>query len=64
MDFDWGHEHTNKSDGKVFPKGVVHVQRYMGANGSDARYMTPSERKEFGDIIHFFAPGAKLSPDD
>ena len=64
MDFDWGHKHANKGDGKVFPQGIVHVHRYSGANGGDARYMTSSERKEFGDIIHFFAPGVKLSPND
>ncbi len=60
MDFDWGHEHINKGDGKVFPKGVVHVQRYPGANGGDARYMTASEHKEFDAIIKHFATFAKL----
>lgn len=64
MDFDWGHEHTNKSDGKIFEKGVVHVQRYPGAHGGDARYMTPSEHKEFDAIIHYFAPNAKVRPDN
>lgn len=64
MDFDWGHEHINKSDGKVFPKGVVHVQRYPGANGSDARYMTSSEHKMLDAVISYFAPFAKLRPDN
>lgn len=62
-DFDWGHEHTN-TNGIKFSKGTVHVQRYPGANGGDARYMTLSEHKVFDTIIRHFAPFAKLYPDD
>lgn len=62
IDFDWGHEHKN-SDGTKFPKGTVHVQRYAGANGGDARYMTPSEHKLYDKVIEQFAPHAKLYPD-
>ena len=60
-DFDWGHAHTN-SDGTKFEKGVVHVQRYPGANGGDARYMTETEHQAFDAIIHHFAPDARLRP--
>lgn len=61
MDFDWGHAHRN-SDGHLFPKGVVHVQRYHGANGEDARYMTAAEHRIYDAIIRFFAPHARLEP--
>ena len=60
-DFDWGHEHIN-SDGTKFPKGVVHVQRYPGANGSDARYMTSAEYQVLDAVISYFAPFARLTP--
>lgn len=60
-DFDWGHEHIN-SDGTRFPKGVVHVQRYPGANGSDARYMTSAEHQVLDAVISYFAPFARLTP--
>ena len=60
-DFDWGHEHIN-SDGARFPKGVVHVQRYPGANGSDARYMTSAEHQVLDAVISYFAPFARLTP--
>lgn len=62
-DFDWGHEHVN-DDGTKFPKGVVHVQRYPGAKGSDARYMTSVEHKLLDAVIKYFAPFAKLKPDN
>ncbi len=58
-DFDWGHTHKNK-DGSIFPKGVVHVQRFQGVNSKDARFLTADEIKNFGDIIHHFAPGVKF----
>ena len=60
-DFDWGHEHIN-SDGTRFPKGVVHVQRYPGANGGDARYMTSAEHQVLDAVISYFAPFARLTP--
>lgn len=61
MDLDWGHEHKN-ADGTVFPKGVVHVQRYPRARGGDARYMTAEEHKVLDAIVSYFAPHAKLYP--
>lgn len=61
IDFDWGHSHRN-TDGKKFAKGVVHVQRYPGAKGGDARYMNNAEIKKFGAIIKYFCPDAKLRP--
>ena len=60
-DFDWGHEHIN-SAGPRFPKGVVHVQRYPGANGGDARYMTSAEHQVLDAVISYFAPFARLTP--
>ena len=60
-DFDWGHEHIN-SDETKFPKGVVHVQRYPGANDSDARYMTSAEHQVLDAVISYFAPFARLTP--
>ena len=62
-DFDWGHEHKN-SDNTKFEKGVVHVQRYPGANGGDARYMTAEEHQLYDLVIRHFAPHAKLYPDN
>lgn len=52
------------SDKTKFPKGTVHVQRYPGAHGGDARYMTSAEHKLYDDIIKYFAPHAKLYPDN
>ena len=52
IDFDWGHKHKNlNGDGKVFQKGIVHVQRYDSSNvtirhSDDARLMTESEIKK------------------
>lgn len=68
-DFDWGHEHKN-TDGKKFPKGVVHVQFYeadsngnrVRANNGDARYMNNGEMKKYGPIIRYFNPDAKFRP--
>lgn len=69
-DFDWGHEHTNKGDGRVFQEGVVHVQFYgPGPNGSririnegDARYMNNSEIKKYGPILKEFGKNIKFRP--
>lgn len=61
MDFDWAHTHTNKiANNEVFPKGMVHVQRYPGATAGDARLLTPSEIALYGDIIHHYAPWVKF----
>lgn len=61
IDFDWGHAHRN-SDGRTFDKGVVHVQRYPGAKGNEARYLNNNELKKYGDIIKYFCPNVKLRP--
>lgn len=61
MDFDWGHRHEN-TDGTVFPRGIVHVQRYPGAHKGNARYMTDAEIAKFGDIIKHYCPEAILRP--
>lgn len=65
MDFDWSHTHKN-SDGKVFPKGTVHVQVYqVDSKGnitrlSDARIMTDAEIKKYGPILLYYNPNVKF----
>lgn len=58
LDFDWGHTHTNTSDGKTFTKGTVHVQEYsvdskgmLIRHSDSARLMTDVEIKKYGPII-------------
>lgn len=67
LDFDWGHTHTNKSNGKLFPKGTIHVQEYsVDSNGKlirhsdDARLMTDKEIKKYGPLIKAYNHNAKL----
>lgn len=72
IDFDWGHDHTNKgpgADGRTFPKGVVHVQTYsvdekgvVTRHSNNARYMNNAEMKKYGPIIKAFNPNAKFRP--
>lgn len=68
IDFDWGHQHKNANgDGKVFPKGVVHVQRYDASDitvrhSNNARLMTESEIKKYGAILKAFNPHVKFRP--
>lgn len=64
-DFDWDHTHTDKSTGKVYPKGVVHVQMYDKNGTRDhlhARYMNNAEMKQYGPMIRFLFPGVKFRP--
>lgn len=76
LDFDWDHSHTNKSDGRIFPQGTVHVQEYRTVRYKDsttgkwrdkfirssknARLMTPAEIEKYGPIIHHFNPNVKF----
>lgn len=67
IDFDWSHAHTNKSDGRHFPAGVVHVQVWIKQkDGSfrrlsdSARYMNNHEMKKYGPLIKYFCPDAKF----
>lgn len=68
VDFDWGHQHKNvDGDGKVFPKGIVHVQRYNPRDitvrhSNNARLMTESEIKKYGAILKAFNPHVKFRP--
>lgn len=62
LDFDWDHKHKNE-DGKIFEKGVVHVQEYrVNSDGSltrlskEARYMNNHEMKKYGPIMKYFNP--------
>lgn len=76
LDFDWDHTHVNKSDGKEFPKGTVHVQEYKIVkfkdsktgkwrdkfirNSNNARLMTDAEIEKYGPIIRHFNPDVKF----
>ena len=66
LDFDWSHTHKN-NNGKIFPKGTVHVQVYrVNADGSLtrlsnlARFMSNHEMKLYGPIIKYFNPEVKF----
>jgi hypothetical protein len=67
LDFDWGHEHSNKEDNRKFPIGTVHVQLWVDkGNGdfsrqsNDARYMNNEEMKKYGPLIKAFNPNVKF----
>lgn len=67
-DFDWDHEHTNKS-GEKFNKGIVHVQSfYKDSKGNwvrdnkNARYMSPEELEKYGQLLKIANPKVKLVP--
>lgn len=67
IDFDWSHAHTNKTDGRRFERGVVHVQVWQqNADGSftrlsnQARMMSNAEMKKYGPLIKAFCPNVKF----
>lgn len=67
LDFDWSHAHTNKSDGRKFARGAVHVQIWkenkdgtFSRLSNDARSMNNAEMKKFGPILKVFCPNVKL----
>ena len=66
LDFDWSHTHKNESDGRVFPRGTVHVQVWkQNKDGTftrivDARSMSNAEMKKYGPILKDFCPSVKL----
>ncbi len=72
IDFDWSHEHINSGDGRMFKKGVVHVQKYeylgKDKNGkviyrrlsNEARLMNNAEMKKYGPILKKFNPKVKF----
>lgn len=66
LDFDWGHKHINAKDGRVFEKGIVHVQPYIIKNGipwrdsKNARSMSTAEMKQYGEILRKLNPKLKL----
>lgn len=68
-DFDWDHGHKNKKTKEKFPEGIVHVQEWhRNADGKwmrdkyKARYMTPQEIAEYGELIKLANPDAILTP--
>ncbi len=62
-DFDWGHTHTDKKTGRVFPKGVVHVQE-RGPDGKtvSTRMMNNAEMKKYGNFLRAADPNVKFRP--
>ncbi len=66
IDFDWGHNHTNKGANRnYFPKGVVHVQAYTDIttrNSNNARLMSDAEISLYGPILKHFCPNIKFRP--
>lgn len=59
LDFDWGHVHGDKETGKVYPKGVVHVQdRETGK----VRYMNNAEIKKYAKFLRAADPNVKFRP--
>ena len=68
LDFDWSHEHENKStDGRKFPVGTVHVQVWkenkdgtFSRMSDSARMMNNHEMKKYGGILRAFCPSVKF----
>lgn len=68
LDFDWSHTHVNKgTDGRVFKKGVVHVQVWkenrdgtFSRISDAARNMSNAEMKKYGPLLKAFCPDLKL----
>lgn len=65
--FDWGHMHINP-DGKVFPKGVVHVHVCtIDEDGhlvlsAHARLMTEAEISKYGPLLKSYDPKVRFRP--
>lgn len=66
LDFDWSHSHKN-SDGRIFQKGVVHVQIWkQNSDGTfsrlskNARSMNNAEMKKYGPLLKSFCPSVKF----
>lgn len=67
LDFDWGHNHRNKSDKRLFKVGTVHVQGWRWKPdgtferlSDSARLMNNVEMKKYGPIIRAFCPTVKF----
>jgi hypothetical protein len=67
IDFDWSHNHVNKTDGRTFKTGTIHVQVWQWhSDGSftrlsdAARLMNNFEMKRYGGIIKAFCPNVKF----
>lgn len=68
LDFDWSHQHINiGGNGRVFKKGVVHVQMWQENKdgtftrvSNQARYMNNAEIKKYGRLIKAFCPDVKF----
>lgn len=67
IDFDWSHDHTNKTDGRHFERGVVHVQVWkQNSDGTftrlsnQARMMSNEEMKKYGPLIKAFCHKVKF----
>ena len=64
IDFDWGHEHTNKTGDRArFPAGTVHVQIYEnGVRSEIARFMNNDEINRFGALLKSLNQDVKFRP--
>lgn len=67
LDFDWSHNHTNKSDGRCFKVGTIHVQVWtknsdgcFTRQSDNARMMSNAEIKRYGPLIRKFCSTAKF----
>ena len=66
LEFDWGHNHKGKNGSPDFSEGTVHVHELENHDGmvvrskKQPRYMSSKEMKEYGDIIHYADPYAKM----
>lgn len=67
IDFDWSHNHTNKSNGQTFDYGTIHVQIWIrNSDGcftrqsDDARLMNDAEIKKYGPLIRMFCNDVKF----
>ncbi|MBQ8959415.1 MAG: hypothetical protein IJ057_13105 [Bacteroidales bacterium] len=63
VDFDWGHDHTDKTTGRVFPKGVVHVQtRGIDGHTATTRMMNNAEIKKYKNFLRAADPNVRFRP--
>lgn len=67
LDFDWSHNHTNKSDGRIFKAGTIHVQIWtrnkdgsFSRKSDNARMMSNAEIKKYGPLIRKFCQNVRF----
>ncbi len=67
LDLDWSHSHRNTTDGRIFPKGTVHVQVWrenkdgtFSRVSDSARKMSNAEMKRYGSLLKAACSNIKL----